>query len=104
MGRDGTDTNAVDFFSDGSGSGTCFSGNSSSTFDSGGAPDATLYPACPAPGVGTGTSEADPAQFGDLATYITANPPEKQECQWTRHPHPPFKDYKPLDLTPGPVC
>ena len=33
MGRNGTDTNAVDFFNDGSGSGNCFSGNSSSTFD-----------------------------------------------------------------------
>ena len=35
MGRGGTDTNAVDFFSDGSGSGNCYSGNVSSTFDPG---------------------------------------------------------------------
>ncbi len=31
MGRNGTDTNQFDFFHDGSGKGTCFSGNSSST-------------------------------------------------------------------------
>jgi hypothetical protein len=108
MGRNGTDTNAVDFFNQGSGTGNCFSGNQSSTFDPGTAPNALLYPACPGtplvtPGQ-TGTSAGDTAQFGELAGYVTANPPEKQECSWTKHPHPAFKDYKPLEITPGPTC
>ena len=63
MGRDGTDTNAVDFFSDGSGSGNCCSGNDSSTFDhSATMLDAQLYPSCPAPAGtgGNGTSLGDP--------------------------------------------
>ena len=63
MGRGGTDTNAVDFFSDGSGSGNCFSGNVSSTFDPAAPPrPRTLYPSCPAPpppASGTGTSAGD---------------------------------------------
>ena len=33
MGRNGTDTNQVDFFTDGAGSANCYSGNVSSTFD-----------------------------------------------------------------------
>jgi parallel beta-helix repeat protein len=63
MGRGGTDTNAVDFFVDGSGSGNCFTGNQSSTFDpSTTATTESLYPACPAPpspASGTGTSAGD---------------------------------------------
>ena len=56
MGRNGTDTNRFDFFNDGSGKGTCFTGNTSSTFDV--TPDAHhsqgfLYPSCPAPNKGT---------------------------------------------------
>jgi hypothetical protein len=73
MGRQGSDTNAVDFFSQGSGSGNCFSGNVSSTFDpSSSMPDAQLYPGCPAPAGtgGNGTSTGDDSQFGDLAGYV----------------------------------
>jgi hypothetical protein len=107
MGRGGTDTNAVDFFGDGSGSGNCYSGNTSSTFDpSGSATNAFLYPLCPAPAPpasGTNTSLGDGEQFGDLAGYVTTDPPQNQECSWTKHPHPPFKGYKPLNV-PGAQC
>jgi hypothetical protein len=141
MGRNGTDTNAVDVFNQGAGSGQCFQGNSSSTFDSSGNPasDALLYPSCPAPtGTGNcwmgnnsstfdhsasmldlqlypscpapagtggnGSSIGDQEQFGELAGYVTTNPPENQECSWTRHDHPAFEDFKPLTVTPGPTC
>jgi hypothetical protein len=100
MGRGGTDTNAVDFFVDGSGAGNCFAGNQSSTFDpSPTASTESLYPTCPAPPAsGTGTSAGDTGQFGDLATYVITDPPEKQECSWTKHPHPPFEDFQPLEI------
>lgn len=107
MGRSGTDVNAVDFFSDGSGSGNCWSNNQSSTFDlSQTMADSQLYPSCPAPrGTGgTGTSGADDEQFGDLAGYVLASPPEKQECAWVKHEHPAFEKFKPLTVTPGPTC
>ncbi len=107
MSRNGTDTNAVDFFSDGSGSGNCWSGNTTTTFDhSQSMPDPILYPSCPAP-VGTGGNGAsigDQEQFGELAGYVTTNPPENQECSWTKHDHPAFKKFKPLNITPGPTC
>jgi hypothetical protein len=108
MGRNGTDTNAVDFFYDGSGSGNCWQGNSSSTFvPSGGdntPPIEELYPTCPAPaGSGTGGSAGDvELQLGDLLGYVLATPPENQQCSWTEHPHPKFKKYKPVMVTPGP--
>jgi parallel beta-helix repeat protein len=102
-GREGTDTNAVDFYNDGSGSGNCFQGNVSSTFDpSPTATNAFLYPSCPAPAPpasGTGTSTADPGQFVDLA-YALTDPPENQQCSWTEHPHPPFEDFEPYEV-PG---
>jgi hypothetical protein len=107
MGRQGSDTNAVDFFSQGSGSGNCFSGNVSSTFDpSSSMPDAQLYPGCPAPAGtgGNGTSTGDDSQFGDLAGYVVTNPPEKQQCSWTIHEHPSFKKYKPLAVEGDPGC
>lgn len=108
MGRSGTDTNAVDFFVDGSGRGNCFQGNVSSTFDpSATAINANLYPTCPAPPPplsGTGQPAGDPSQFGDLAGYVLSTPADTQECSWTRHSHPAFEKFKPLDLTPGPTC
>jgi hypothetical protein len=110
MGRNGTDTNAVDFFNQGSGSGNCFSGNTSSTFDpSPSAPDLTLYPTCPAtsvpnPAGETGEQFGNSDQFSQLAGYVTTDPPENQECAWTKHSHPAFEKFKPLDVTPGPTC
>ncbi len=105
-GRGGTDTNAVDFWSDGSGSGNCFQGNSSSTFDpSGDEPNSFLYPNCPAPGSsGTGTSDGVTDQVGELIVYVTANPPANMQCSWTEHAHPPFEDFEPREVTPGPDC
>ena len=104
MGRGGTDTNAVDFFSYGSGKGNCFSGNTSSTFDpSPSASDAELYPACPGTDVGFGDAFGNGDQFGELAVYVTQTPPEKQQCSWTSHPHPPFEDFEPFEV-PGVVC
>ena len=83
-GRNGTDTNAVDFFADGSGSGNCFQGNSSSTFDpSPSATNANLYPTCPAPdppASGTGTSSGNGDQVLELVSYVGTDPPENQEC------------------------
>jgi hypothetical protein len=108
MGRAGTDTNQVDFFNDGSGSGNCFQGNVSSTFDpSPSAPDSNLYPSCPAPpppASGTGTSAGNGDQFGEVVAYVTTNPPENQECSWAKHPHPAYKKFTPLEVTPGPTC
>lgn len=110
MGRSGTDTNAVDFFNQGAGVGNCFSDNTSSTVDPGPpATDAELYPPCPGsttinPGQ-TGDSMGVLSQFADLATYITASPPENQECAWTKHAHPsPYEGNEPLVITPGPSC
>ena len=67
-------------------------------------PDSVLYPACPAPDVGTGSVFGDGDQFGDLAAYVTATPPANQQCSWTEHPHPKFGKYKPAMVTPGPTC
>ncbi len=106
MGRDGTDPNATDFFSQGSGGGNCWSGNVSSTFETSATmASSQLYPGCPAPAGtgGNGTSTGDGEQFGDLAGYVTASPPEKQECSWTKHEQPPFKKFKPL-IVEGSTC
>ena len=111
MGKNGTDTNAVDFFNQGAGNGNCFSGNTSSTFDPGANPATTalLYPACPDnapanPAGQTGEEFGQADQFGELAGYVTTDPPENQECSWTKHSHPKFKNYKPRNVTPGPNC
>jgi hypothetical protein len=107
MGRGGTDANAFDFFVDGSGSGNCFAGNQNSTFAIyGSATQQFLYPSCPAPpppASGTGTSAGETGQFGALASYVLTNPPERQECSWTKHPHPPFEDFQPLEIE-GVMC
>lgn len=111
MGRGGTDTNAVDFWVDGSGSGNCFSGNDTSTFDpspTAGVTTAQLYPGCPAPATPTpgasGTSFGETGQLGEIIEYVTTDPPQNQECSWIKHPHPAFEDFKALEVTPGPTC
>ncbi len=121
MGRGGTDKNGTsvdgaDFWVDGSGSGNCFQGNGAgATFDpSAFASLASLYPTCPAPAPpasGTGNSFGDAEQqFDDLINYVGSDTtvpgdgPEQMECGWTQHAHPAFKGYKPLKITPGPVC
>jgi hypothetical protein len=109
MSRDGTDTNAVDFWIDGSGSGNCFQGNTTSTFDPApGVSNADLYPTCPAPPApnpgANNASFGNLDQVGELVDYVTTSPPENQECKWTKHPHPPFEDFEPVEVTPGPTC
>ncbi len=106
MGRDGQDPNAFDFFNDGSGKGNCFSGNSSSTFDtSSSTPTPDLYPGCPAPAsTGTGTSTGDAEQFAKVVDYVLSDPPATQQCGWPGLTHPKYKKYKPFMVTPGPDC
>ncbi len=112
-GRNGGDPNGSDYFFDGSGSGNCISGNTSSTLDnqtSGPAvSDSDLYPTCPAPpapnpGATNGSTGNIGQQFGDLAGYVATSPPENQQCSWKVHDHPAFKKYEPLNVTPGPTC
>ncbi len=117
MGRNGTDTNGFyDFWVDGSGSNNCFQGNNTSTFaptTNASATLAELYPGCPVPGGSqpnpgaTGNSNGNGDMVGQLLDYVLSsdsNPAENQECKWNQHPHPPFKDYEPVDITPGPDC
>ena len=116
MGRNGTDPNQFDFWNDGSGGNNCYSGNTTSTkAPSPGAipPVATLnelYPECPvAPGSqpnngATGTSDGEINMVLELVGYSSTNPPENQQCSWDMHSHPAFKDYEPLEVTPGPTC
>ena len=44
------------------------------------------------------------ATFRVAIDYVTTDPPENQECKWTQAPHPPFEDFEPVDVTPGPTC
>ena len=110
MGKGGADLNATDFFNQGTGVGNCFTTNPGDTFENnGGATNAELYPACPttdAINAGqTGDSTGTLNQFVALAGYVTTNPPENQECQWTKHPHQsPYEGNEPLSITPGPSC
>ena len=107
MGRNGTDTNQVDFFTDGAGSANCYSGNVSSTFDpsAGGAqrPALSELPG-PAGTGGSGTSTGDTEQVGELVSYVAKTPPEKQQCSWAVHSHPAYQDFQPVEITPGPTC
>lgn len=115
MGRTGADTNGhYDFWVDGSGGNNCFSGNDSSTFaptTDASATIAELYPNCPVPSGtqpnpgATGTSLGNANMvFAQLVPYVTTDPPENQQCSWAEHSHPPFKDFEPLVVTPGPNC
>jgi hypothetical protein len=110
MGRAGTDTNNIDFWNDGSGSGNCWSGNlagNPETTDDvtfGISPESEntqefLYPTCPAPDeAGTGSSFGDLAQLGDLVAFTTAFPPCHQEDFWGEaHAHPAFEDFEPYE-------
>ncbi len=109
LGLGGKDTNRFDLFNDGSGSHNCFAGNTTSTEDiqAGSTQGPLLYPALcpntlsPPTGGGTGTVNGDGAQVAELATYVTAQPPCKQEDSWVVHSHPKFKDYKPYNAPGG---
>ena len=106
-GRNGTDVNQFDFFNDGSGSGNCYSGNDTQTFDMAGTSTTVYpvdYPSCPAPpppAAGTGNDVGDPGQVAYLINYVTQDPPCNQEDYWVKHDHPKFKNFTPLE-THGP--
>lgn len=109
MGNNGTeaDANGIDFFADGSGSGNCYSGNDTTTFDDapGGEGVEFLYPECPAPDdAGTGESFGDLPQLETLIGYTTSTPPCHQEDSWSRHEHPEFMEFVPYEVegTPCP--
>ena len=61
---------------------------------------AQLYPLCPAPPPpvsGTGGSAGDSdQQLNDLLGYVTSDPPENQECSWTKHEHPAYTENDPV--------
>ena len=41
----------------------------------------------------------------ELVAYSTHGPArENQQCSWDEHAHPPFEDFEPLEVTPGPDC
>ncbi|MGZ4249283.1 MAG: hypothetical protein ACXVUE_13385 [Solirubrobacteraceae bacterium] len=92
------DANGFDFYNDGSGKGTCFQNNGAgATFDTSTTePTSQLYPTCPS-NFGTGTTTADPTQFGKLANVVLADPPTKQETYWHVHKHPKRKGRKPFE-------
>ena len=71
MGAPFDDANGVDFWHDGTGTGTCFQDNSAgSTFDPGAEPNAVLYPSCPTQ-LGTGGLAGDPVQQAELLGYAS---------------------------------
>jgi hypothetical protein len=122
MGRDGADPNGkADFFSDYSGGGNCWQGNTASgavTFQpgNGSVPISTIYPSCPQNEVGnldvssvnttaglqiniaSYLDDNDPSNGpGDGDTifgYVTQHPPQNQECHMDiSTPHPAYQDY-----------
>jgi hypothetical protein len=96
MGAAFGDANGTDYWFDGSGKGNCVSNSSAgSTFDPGALPAALLYPACPAPSSGSGGSLGDPVQDAELLQYTSQTTAE--ENSWSKHPHPPRLDRKPID-------
>lgn len=98
MGAPFKDANGSDFYNDGSGKGTCFENNGAgATFDTSSTePTSQLYPSCPS-NFGTGTTTADPTQFGKLAAIVLADPPTSQEKYWHVHEHPARKGRKPFE-------
>jgi hypothetical protein len=95
MGAAHSDANGVDFFSDGSGKGTCFENNGPATYDtSTTAPN--LYASCPSTD-GTGTVNGDPNQVLKLLGIVSSKPPSNQENFWHVHPHPARAGRKPYE-------
>ena len=109
LGRDGLDTNGVDFLDDQTGGGSCYQNNGPNptyVMGSSGKTVEQLYPqTCPQPvELNEGTSslnltdgiQADPALNGDdpntVLGYAAVSPPASMECSWIKHPHPPFTD------------
>jgi hypothetical protein len=97
MGAANGDVNAVDFFSEGSGSGNCYASNGAeATFDPGSAPTEQLYPVCTTPRPANGL---DGQQLGELASYLTQG--ETQEDSWVKHTHKKIPGRTPIDGMAG---
>ncbi len=43
-------------------------------------------------------------QLNVLLPFVSADPPENQQCFWNEHSHPKFKKFEPLNVTPGPTA
>ena len=122
MGRNGTDPNGnYDFFSDASGGGNCWSGNTASADfapGNGSTPLSTIYPACPQATVGNldvpsfnfsaglqinaaYLPPADPSNDpSTIFGYATQHPPLNMECSMTLGtPHPAFTNAKGVKFT-----
>ena len=95
MGDHGRDLNGVDFFNDGSGHGTCFSGNGSGLTLQTSTTDPDLYESCPTT-AGTGTVNGDQTQAGLLTAIVGSDPPTAQERFWRPHPHITIKGITPF--------
>jgi parallel beta-helix repeat protein len=116
MGREGADPNGeYDFWNDATGAGNCWGGNSpAATFapGNGSTPLATIYPACPQPGVfsdqakslnisaGLQINLGDESDPKTILGYAGASPPQNQQCTWVRRvaAHPPFEKFKPVEV------
>jgi hypothetical protein len=95
MGAVHNDANGVDFFNDGSGSGTCFANNGTVTYDTS-STDANLYQGCPTT-AGTGAINGDSTQVLKLFGIVSSKPPTDQEKYWHVHPHPARKGRAPYE-------
>jgi hypothetical protein len=95
MGYGGKDLNGTDFFSDGSGHGTCFASTEWGLTYQTSATDPDLYPTCPT-SAGTGTVNGDGTQVALLVQILSAKPPTGIEAFWHRHPHVTIKGITPL--------
>jgi hypothetical protein len=122
MGREGADPNGeYDFWNDDTGGGNCWSGNNLiATFapGNGNVPPSEIYPPCPQPRVTADSVRSlntaaglqvnfNGGEFGDPKTilgYAGTAPPQNQQCSWVRRVavHPPFQNYKPVEVTPAP--
>ena len=117
MGREGADPNGeYDFWSDNTGGGNCWGGNSpAATFAPGNGeiPLSTIYPACPQAEVlsdqvrSLETRQAGlQINFNDLSDpktilgYAGTTPPQNQQCSWVRRvaAHPAFEKFKPVEV------
>jgi hypothetical protein len=120
MGREGADPNGeYDFWNDDTGGGNCWGGNNLiATYapGNGSVPLSSIYPTCPQPHV---TADSVPSlntkaglqvilsELGNPKTilgYAGSSPPQNQQCSWVRRvaSHPPFQNYKPIEVTPAP--
>jgi hypothetical protein len=120
MGREGADPNGeFDFWNDATGGGNCWAGNTAgSTFapGNGKVPLSTIYPVCPQAEVladqvrslditaGLQINLAEETDPKTILGYSGSTPPQNQQCSWVRRvaAHPPFQDYKPIEVAPLP--